>query len=241
MQIIVIGSGGWGTALALLLLRNGHDVTLWSHSAEESALLAEKLENPYLPGVPLPKELHFTSDPADAQGKEMAVFATPSFAVRQTAKRFAPVLPEGIVPVSVTKGIEEGSGCRMSEIVSQETGREVVVLSGPSHAEEVSRQIPTGVVAACKNRALAERVQAAFMCDTLRVYTSPDPVGVELGAAFKNVIALCAGVCDGSIVSSMSAVRTVKSNPIIERSCLLLGDLDAKIIMFSPSYSTPLL
>ena len=197
MQIIVIGSGGWGTALALLLLRNGHDVTLWSHSAKESALLAEKLENPYLPGVPLPKELHFTSDPADAQGKEMAVFATPSFAVRQTAKRFAPVLPEGIVPVSVTKGIEEGSGCRMSEIVSQETGREVVVLSGPSHAEEVSRQIPTGVVAACKNRALAERVQAAFMCDTLRVYTSPDPVGVELGAAFKNVIALCAGVCDG--------------------------------------------
>ena len=114
MQIIVIGSGGWGTALALLLLRNGHDVTLWSHSAKESALLAEKLENPYLPGVPLPKELHFTSDPADAQGKEMAVFATPSFAVRQTAKRFAPVLPEGIVPVSVTKGIEEGSGCRMS-------------------------------------------------------------------------------------------------------------------------------
>lgn len=197
MQIIVIGSGGWGTALALLLLRNGHAVTLWSHCAEESENLAKTLENPYLPGVPLPMELHFTSDPADARGKEMAVFATPSFVVRTTAKRFAPYLPEETVLVSVTKGIEEGTGCRMSEIVAQETGREVVALSGPSHAEEVSRAIPTGVVAACKDRHLAERVQTAFMCDSLRVYTSPDPVGVELGAAFKNVVALCAGVCDG--------------------------------------------
>ena len=112
MQIIVIGSGGWGTALALLLLRNGHAVTLWSHCAEESENLAKTLENPYLPGVPLPMELHFTSDPADARGKEMAVFATPSFAVRTTAKRFAPYLPEETVLVSVTKGIEEGTGCR---------------------------------------------------------------------------------------------------------------------------------
>ncbi len=197
MQVIVIGSGGWGTALAMLLQRNGHQVTLWSYCAAESENLAKTFKNPYLPGVALPKELSFTSDPACARGKDMAVFATPSFAVRGTAKAFAPYLSENTVLVSVTKGIEEGTGCRMSEIVSQETGKCVVALSGPSHAEEVSRGIPTGIVAACKNRVLAEKVQSAFMCDRLRVYTSPDPVGVELGAAFKNVIALCAGVCDG--------------------------------------------
>lgn len=196
MKILVAGSGGWGTALALLLLRNGHDVTLWSYSAQESRSLAETLENPFLPGVALSAELHFTADASDAQGKDMVVFATPSFAVRQTAKTFAPYLA-GALLVSVTKGIEADTGCRMSEIIAQETGMQVVALSGPSHAEEVSRGIPTGVVAACEDRDAAERVQNAFMCERLRVYTSPDAVGVELGAAHKNVIALCAGVCDG--------------------------------------------
>ncbi len=197
MQIIVIGSGGWGTALAMLLQKNGHEVTLWSYCAAESENLEKTRQNPYLPGVELPKELYFTSDPAQARDKDMAVFATPSFAVRGTAKTFAPYVSARMTLVSVTKGIEEGTGCRMSEIVSQETGLPVVALSGPSHAEEVSRGIPTGVVAACRDRALAEKVQAAFMNDRLRVYTCPDPVGVELGAAFKNVVALCAGVCDG--------------------------------------------
>ena len=127
----------------------------------------------------------------------MVVFATPSFAVRTTARAFAPYLAETPLLVSVTKGIEEGTGYRMSELVSQETGRTVVALSGPSHAEEVSRGIPTGVVVACPERELAERVQNAFMCSRFRVYTSPDTAGIELGAALKNVIALCAGVCDG--------------------------------------------
>ncbi len=197
MQIIVIGSGGWGTALALLLLRNGHAVTLWSHCAEESENLAKTLENPYLPGVPLPKELHFTSDPADAQGKEMAVFATPSFAVRTTAKRFAPYLPERNRPRLGNERHRGRHGLPHDQIVAQETGKPVVALSGPSHAEEVSRGLPTGVVAACEDRLLAERVQSAFMSDCLRVYTCPDVIGVELGAAHKNVIALCAGICDG--------------------------------------------
>ena len=117
MQVIVIGSGGWGTALAMLLQRNGHQVTLWSYCAAESENLAKTVKNPYLPDVALPKELNFTSDPACARGKDMAVFATPSFAVRGTAKAFAPYLSENTVLVSVTKGIEEGTGCRMSEIV----------------------------------------------------------------------------------------------------------------------------
>ena len=197
MKILVAGSGGWGTALALLLHKNGHEVTLWSYCAEESERLAQTLENPFLPGVALPKELRFTADAAQAQDKNMIVFATPSFAVRATAKTFAPYLPDDAVLVSVTKGIEADTGLRMSELVAQETGRPVVALSGPSHAEEVSRGIPTGVVAACADKQLAERVQSAFMCERLRVYTCPDVVGVELGAAHKNVIALCAGVCDG--------------------------------------------
>lgn len=197
MKILIAGSGGWGTALAILLLRNGHEVTLWSYCREESEKLAQTLQNPFLPGVTLPKELRFTSDAAQAKGQEMIVFATPSFAVRSTAKNFAPYLADDTILVSVTKGIEDGTGSRMSELIAQETGKTVVVLSGPSHAEEVSRGIPTGVVAACANQQVAERVQTAFMCERLRVYTCPDVVGVELGAAHKNVIALCAGVCDG--------------------------------------------
>lgn len=197
MNVLIAGSGGWGTALAIRLLQNGHSVTLWSYCESESEQLAATGVNPFLPGVTLPKELRYTADVSAAQDKEMVVFATPSFAVRGTAKAFAPFLREDVVLVSVTKGIEEKTGFRMSELVAQETGKNVVALSGPSHAEEVSRGIPTGVVAACTDKALAEKVQAVFMCEQLRVYTCPDVVGVELGAAHKNVIALCAGICDG--------------------------------------------
>ena len=197
MKILVAGSGGWGTALALSLLQNEHEVTLWSYCLEESQQLAETHRNPFLAGVELPENLCFTADLAAAEDKDMVVFATPSFAVRNTAKAFAPHLREDAVLVSVTKGIEQNTGNRMSQIVSEETGKKVVALSGPSHAEEVSRGIPTGLVAACEDKALAERVQAAFMGEQLRVYTCPDAIGVELGAAHKNVIALCAGVCDG--------------------------------------------
>ena len=197
MKILVAGSGGWGTALAMLLHGNGHEVTLWSYCKEESDRLAADRKNPFLPGVELPEGLTYTADPTLARGKDMVVFATPSFAVRSTAKTFASCLEQGTVLVSVTKGIEEATGCRMSQIISQETGMPVVALSGPSHAEEVSRGIPTGVVAACPDKELAETVQSAFMCRQVRVYTCPDCVGVELSAALKNVIALCAGVCDG--------------------------------------------
>lgn len=197
MRVAVIGSGAWGTALALLLHQNGNSITMWSFFPEESRILAEKLENPLLPDVKLPANFEFTSDLECAKNKELIIFSVPSFAVRTTAKNAAPFIDENTVIVSVTKGIELETGMRMSEIVAQETGHAVVALSGPSHAEEVSRGIPTGLVAACENKDLAEFVQDAFTNDRFRVYTSPDVIGVELGAALKNIIALCAGISDG--------------------------------------------
>ena len=197
MEIAVVGSGGWGTAISMLLHENRHEVTLISYSKEESDNLAAKLENPFLPGVELPADLRYTSDPAAVSQASVVVVVPPSFAIRSTAGKIAPHLRPDAILVSATKGIEPDTGMRMSEIVAQQTGKKVVVLSGPSHAEEVSRGVPTGVVAACEDRLLAEIVQEVFMNDHFRVYTSSDPVGVELGAAMKNVIALCAGVCDG--------------------------------------------
>ena len=197
MQIAVVGSGGWGTALAMLLHENRHEVTLISYSEAESEHLASTLENPFLPGVALPADLTYTADPAAVADCSLVVVVPPSFAIRSTAERIAPYLRQDVILVSATKGIEAETGKRMSEIVAEVTGRRTVVLSGPSHAEEVSRGVPTGVVAASEDRLLAEIVQEVFMNDRFRVYTSSDPVGVELGAAMKNVIALCAGVCDG--------------------------------------------
>ncbi len=197
MKAAVVGSGGWGTALALCLCRNGHQVVLWSHNPQKAEALKKTRENPLLPGIPLVPELEISSDPACVADRELVVFASPSFALRDVCKTVAPYLPDTAVLVSVTKGIEMDSWLRMSQIVEQETDKPVVVLTGPSHAEEVGRRIPTGCLAACRDKALAEFVQNAFMSDTFRIYTSPDAVGAELGGALKNVIALCAGICDG--------------------------------------------
>jgi len=201
MNAMVYGSGAWGTALALLLLENGHDVTLWSFSEEEIRLMEERGENPMLVGIPLPKELKLTSDFAAGKDCDLMVLATPSFAVAETAQKIAAMLPEGAgrILVTVSKGIERETGFSMSQIIERETGDKcrVVALSGPSHAEEVGRQIPTGCVSASKDEAAALAVQDAFMNRRFRVYASPDIIGVELAAALKNVIALCAGVCDG--------------------------------------------
>ncbi len=199
MKITVLGSGGWGTALALLLLRNGHEVTLWSYTESESATLRTKRENPVLPGIALPEELALTSDLACAEGRDVVVMATPSFAVRSTAAQAAARLSEGTVIVSVSKGIEENTSLTLTQVIAEATqGRfPIAALSGPSHAEEVARQVPTSVVAAAKDRAVAEMVQDLFMSPTFRVYTTDDVIGVELAAALKNIIALCAGVCDG--------------------------------------------
>ncbi len=197
MRAAVIGAGAWGTALALSLCRNGHHTVLWSHDRAKAQVMDLARTNPQLPGFLLPSELEISAEPQCVRGRELVVFASPSFALRSVCRRIAPYLDGGAALVSVTKGIEPDTMLRMSQIVEQETGRTVVVLTGPSHAEEVAKSIPTGLLAACKDKALAELVQNAFMSDSLRVYTSPDAVGAELGGALKNIIALCAGICDG--------------------------------------------
>lgn len=199
MNITVLGSGGWGTALALLLQENGHDVTLWSFDPAELAVLEETRENPMLKGVPLPPELKLTNDMSCVKGCGAVVLATPSFAVRETAGQLAGLAADGTVLVSVAKGIEAGTSLRLSQVIEEETRSRcpVVVLCGPSHAEEVGRKVPTAVVAAGISQSATELVQDLFMSPRFRVYSSPDVVGVELGAALKNVIALSAGCCDG--------------------------------------------
>ena len=199
MKITVLGSGGWGTALSLLLLENGNAVTLWSYTQEESRVLRETHENPMLKGVPLPPELKFTTDMAAVKGCELVVLATPSFAVRSTAAKLKELADPGTILVSVSKGIEKDSSLRLSQVIEEEMGGKcpVVVLSGPSHAEEVGRHIPTGVVAAADELEVAQKVQDTFMNKRFRVYTSDDKVGTEICAALKNIIALCAGCCDG--------------------------------------------
>ena len=197
MKAAVIGSGAWGTALAIRLCKNGHDVTMWTYEKELIDQMETTRCNPRLPGAVLPEGLRISGDYTCAAGCKLVVMASPSFPLRSVCKGVAPFIDADAVVVSVTKGLEAGTHLRMSQVVAQETGKEVVALSGPSHAEEVALDMPTGLLAASTNQALAEAVQDAFMSDVLRVYTSPDPVGAELGAALKNVIALCAGVADG--------------------------------------------
>lgn len=199
MKIAVLGSGGWGTALAMLLAENGHTVTLWSYLEEESRQLQQTRENPLLPGVTLPESLSYTWDLSCVRGCGVVVMATPSFGVRSTAEGIRGMLTPETILVSVSKGIEKGSSLRMTEIIRQATGDlcPVVALSGPSHAEEVARRVPTAVVSACPDQAAAETVQDLFLNDRFRVYSSSDVVGVELGAALKNVMALCTGCCTG--------------------------------------------
>ncbi len=197
MKAVVVGSGAWGTALAIRLCKNGHDVTMWTFEKDLIEEMETTRRNPRLPGAVLPEGLKISGDYGCVRGCKLVVMASPSFPARTVAKAVAPYIDEDAVVVSITKGLEDGTYLRMSQVVAQETGKEVVALTGPSHAEEVSLDVPTGLLAASQDQVLAEFVQDAFMSDTLRVYTSPDPVGAELGAALKNVIALCAGVSDG--------------------------------------------
>ncbi len=197
MKAAVVGSGAWGTALAIQLCKNGHDVTMWTFEKELIPQMETERHNIRLPNVKLPEGLKVSGDYACVRGCKLVVMASPSFPARTVAKGVAPYLDKDAVVVSVTKGLEDGTYKRMSEVVADSIGRAVVVLTGPSHAEEVALGVPTGCLAASENREQAEFVQDTFMSDCFRVYTSPDPVGAELGAALKNVIALCAGITDG--------------------------------------------
>ena len=202
-KIAVFGAGTWGIALARLLAVNGRDVTVWSAIPAELKSLSTTRRHPNLPGMELPSAMHYTADIAEAcTGRDILLFAVPSPFVRSTAKKAAKYIPDGQLIVDVAKGVEDKTLMTMSEIIEDELAKakrtaRVVALSGPCHAEEVARQVPTGCLAACDDRSLAEFVQDAFMSESFRVYTSPDAVGAELGGALKNVIALCAGVVTG--------------------------------------------
>lgn len=230
MKAVVLGSGAWGTALAIVLCENGHDVTLWSHRGGKAEQLAQSRINPQLKGIALPETMSFSGDIACVQGAELVVCATASFAVRETAKAMAPYLSADTIAVSVTKGIERGSHLWMTQVIASEVDCQVVALSGPSHAEEVSRKLPTGCVAACENQAVAEQVQDWFMNPYFRIYTSDDPVGVELGGALKNVVALSCGICDGmGFGDNTKALLMTRAITEISRLVISMGGQQATL------------
>lgn len=199
-RALVVGDGGWGTTLAILLVRRGIETVLWSNFPQNSDEFAATHENKrYLPGVRLPAELHFSADPySAAEDVDLLISAVPTQFLRGVAERFEEALAGTVPIVSATKGLEIESFRRPSEILTEVYGeRPICVLSGPSHAEEVARFKPASVVAASTDAALARLVQDTLSSDTFRVYSNTDPVGVELGGALKNVIAIAAGICDG--------------------------------------------
>lgn len=199
-KIALIGAGSWGTALSKVVTDNGHDTCVWSIDQREIDMLREKHQQvEKLPGVILPDDILYTTDLAEAiKGRDMLVLAVPSPFARSTAQKMKEFVEPGQIIVIVTKGIEESTLMTMSDVVEQEIPHaDVAVLCGPSHAEEVGKGIPTTIVAGAHSKETAEKIQAAFMNEYFRVYTSPDMLGMELGAALKNVIALAAGMADG--------------------------------------------
>lgn len=199
-KVGIIGAGSWGCALSLLLHNNGNQITVWSIMEDEISMLKKEHEHKdKLPGVILPDDMEFTTDLENAvSGKDVLVMAVPSPFTRSTAAKMAPYITEGQKIINVAKGIEEATLMTLSEIIEQEIpGADVAVLSGPSHAEEVGKGIPTTIVVGAKNKETAEYLQNLFMSNVFRVYTSSDVLGIELGAALKNVVALAAGMADG--------------------------------------------
>lgn len=204
MKVTVLGAGSWGTTLALVLLGNGHDVTLWAYTKEQTDLLRERHENPeFLPGIPLPPNLRILNDiEAASDHCDLIVSAVPSQFLRSVIQSIAHLNLERTIICNVAKGIENSTLMTMSEVLLEvlkhERKENLAILSGPSHAEEVSRQIPTAVVAASFKEKTSKIVQDAFMTKYFRVYVNDDIRGVELGGALKNIIAIAAGISDGA-------------------------------------------
>lgn len=200
IRVGILGAGSWGTALALLLHKNGHDVTVWSIDKAEVAMLQKEREHKSkLPGVRLPEEIQITNDLEEGmKDKDFLVLAVPSVFTRSTARSMKPFLKPGQKIVNVAKGIEENTLMTLSEQIEEELPEaDVAVLSGPSHAEEVGKGLPTTCVVGATTEETAEFLQSAFMSDVFRVYISPDILGIEIGGSLKNVIALAAGIADG--------------------------------------------
>ena len=199
-KVGILGAGSWGTALALLLHKNGHQVTVWSIVEEEVRMLSEEREHKSkLPGVKIPDDMIFTTDlKASVEGKDFIVLAVPSPFTRSTARNMSAFVKEGQIIVDVAKGIEESTLMTLSQQIEEEIPQaDVAVLSGPSHAEEVGRGLPTIVCIGAKSKKTASYLQEMFMNEVFRVYISPDRLGMELGGSLKNVIALAAGIADG--------------------------------------------
>lgn len=198
-KIGVLGAGGFGIALSVMCNKMGHEVTLWSaFPAEITEIIRDGQNLRLLPKVKIPQEIKLTSNIEDLQGNDLIILAVPSFAVRETAHKLQPYMGEGSVLATVAKGLEDQSHKRLSEVIAEELPQcKIVVISGPSHAEEVATGVPTTVVAASSSRQAAEHVQDLLMNPTLRIYVNDDIKGVEYGGALKNVIALAAGICDG--------------------------------------------
>lgn len=199
-KIGIIGGGSWGTALALTLIKNQHDVDMWIRNEKDIENIKENNEHKrYLPGVKIPKSLNVSKDLSEIiHNKKILILAVPSHAIRNTLLNIKNEISKDQIIVNVAKGIENDTLYRISEIVNEILPRnEYSVLSGPSHAEEVAKEVPTAVIIASKKRKIAEFLQEVFMSPTFRVYTNPDVIGVELGGALKNVVALGAGISDG--------------------------------------------
>ena len=198
-NITVLGGGTWGIALSVLLHNNGHHITIWSALDSEIQMLSETHEHKMLPGVKLPGDMVFTRDEKQAVAeKDLLIMAVASSFTRKTAKLISPFVKEGQKIVNVAKGIEDSTMMTLSQIIEQEIPQaDVAVLSGPSHAEEVGRGLPTTVMVGARTAETAEYIQNLFMSQVFRVYTSPDVLGIELGGALKNVVALAAGIADG--------------------------------------------
>ena len=199
-KICVLGAGSWGSALALSLAKKGYDVTMWTLSQEQADKVNLTKENiDYLPGVLFPNNIILTTNIEEAViNSKLIVLAVPSQAIRSVCNQIKPFIKDNQILVDVAKGLERGSRLRLSQVCEEELpNNPYVALSGPSHAEEVARDIPTTLVVACENVDIAQEVQDIFMSPKLRVYTNPDVIGVELGGALKNIIAFGAGICDG--------------------------------------------
>lgn len=199
MKISILGAGGFGCALAIMCASNGHKVHLWTNSpAEVEALNRDREHKKLLPGVPIPPSVDITLDLSPISGAEMVILAVPSFAIREVSHKAAALVPQGIPVACVAKGFEPNTFLPLADVIEEEMPHNpCVILSGPSHAEEVGRGVPTTIVAASRNRAAAELVQDHLMNPLFRIYVNDDVTGVELGGALKNVIALAAGIGDG--------------------------------------------
>lgn len=199
-KVCVLGTGSWGSALGLTLAKKGYEVSMWTLNEEQAKRINKTRENiDYLPGVLFPNNMTVTISLEEAVlNSIIIVLAVPSQAIRSVCNQIKPFIKDEQIIVDVAKGLEKGTGLRLSEVVEEELpNNPYVTLSGPSHAEEVARDIPTTVVVASTNLEVAQKVQEIFMGTKFRVYTNPDIVGVELGGALKNIIAFGAGICDG--------------------------------------------